>query len=94
LDPPPHPITNATVSAASTSAERISGGSAESTKAAPPQAPVTSEMLLREELVNIREKRKLTKEKYILTKMQQHYHMLKIKQKDPFFDMESLMSES
>nr|XP_022299784.1 mucin-2-like [Crassostrea virginica] len=51
-------------------------------------APVTSDMLLKEELCNVQERRKLIKDQQVLTQLQIHHYMLKIKQRDPFFDME------
>lgn len=47
---------------------------------------VTTEMLLQEELENIRERRKLTKDQQQLVFLQKHYLLLKIKERDPFFD--------
>ncbi|XP_061192806.1 uncharacterized protein LOC133201019 [Saccostrea echinata] len=54
---------------------------------------VTPEMLLQEELINIKERRKLIKEQQQLAHLQKQHVMLKIKQKDPFFNFEHLMNE-
>ncbi|XP_061170928.1 uncharacterized protein LOC133180414 [Saccostrea echinata] len=54
---------------------------------------VTPEMLLQEELINIKERRKLIKEQQQLVHLQKQHVMLKIKQKDPFFNFEHLMNE-
>ncbi|XP_056023136.1 uncharacterized protein LOC125650026 [Ostrea edulis] len=47
-------------------------------------SPITSETLLSEEPLNIRERRKLIKDQQVLTRIQKHYFMLKIKQRSIF----------
>ncbi|XP_062602284.1 myb/SANT-like DNA-binding domain-containing protein 4 [Saccostrea cucullata] len=54
---------------------------------------VTSEMLLQEELINIRERRKLIKEQQQLVHLQKQHVMLKIKEKNPSFNFEHFMNE-
>ncbi|XP_034320423.1 nuclear apoptosis-inducing factor 1 [Magallana gigas] len=60
------------------------------TRPTPSSQKITAETLLHEELQNIRERRKLIKDQQQLVLLQKHYLMLKIKERDPFFDLDFL----